>query len=133
MVFTIKRSSAPAHQGHAEVIGKNVLGSKKWMIQFSESISEQQTVILDSANVSRSKPFIIGRSSSCNFVILDEAASRRHLMLFFEGNDLFCQDLNSSNGSKLNRRQISSSRASKIISPAEILIGRLGLTLVEID
>lgn len=53
---------------------------------------------------------VIGRSRSCDVVIADPNISRKHAELSYDGNHWFLTDLNSTNGTLLNGREISSSR-----------------------
>jgi pSer/pThr/pTyr-binding forkhead associated (FHA) protein len=53
---------------------------------------------------------LIGRLEECDFIIYDSMnrVSRKHALLIKEGNNLFIQDLGSSNGTFINGRQIKS-------------------------
>jgi len=55
-----------------------------------------------------SQTIVIGRSVECDYLVYDpmNRVSRKHALLIKEGNQLFIQDLGSSNGTFLNGRQI---------------------------
>jgi pSer/pThr/pTyr-binding forkhead associated (FHA) protein len=55
-----------------------------------------------------SQSILIGRSEECDYLVYDpmNRVSRKHALLIKEGNQLFIQDLGSSNGTFLNGRQI---------------------------
>ncbi len=52
-------------------------------------------------------PYLIGRQSDVNFVVPSNKASRIHAEIFEDGNRLYLRDNNSTNGTFINRKQIS--------------------------
>ena len=65
-------------------------------------------------------PIRVGRDPGCDVVVAEATVSRRHVRLFWEGGELFVEDLNSSGGTFLNGLKIQ--RAA--IGPGDVL--RLG-------
>lgn len=67
-------------------------------------------VILETERGSRiscdKNPFLLGRSSECNYILEGNLASRKHAQVSVEGERSFLQDLNSSNGTFVNMAQI---------------------------
>jgi len=53
-------------------------------------------------------PFIIGRSKSVDMVVLHSGISREHAEIFKKGNRLYIRDLDSTNGTFVNKNRISS-------------------------
>jgi len=49
---------------------------------------------------------VAGRAEDCDMVIKDTGASRRHCELYFDGTLIHVKDLNSSNGTYLNDKQV---------------------------
>ncbi len=52
-------------------------------------------------------PFIVGRSSNCNFTLDSKMASRKHAQFTQDGQNVFLEDLNSSNGTFVNLSPLS--------------------------
>jgi diguanylate cyclase (GGDEF)-like protein len=55
---------------------------------------------------------VLGRSSDCDIVLNDEAASRRHAMIERRGDGYYVQDLNSTNGLSVNNVRVAQARLS---------------------
>lgn len=49
---------------------------------------------------------VMGRAEDCDIVIKDSGSSRKHCEFFFDGNLIHVKDLNSSNGTYLNHKQV---------------------------
>lgn len=56
--------------------------------------------------VEGSCPFVVGRSSEADLLILDPEVSRRHARFENDGRTIFLSDLHSSNGTFLNGRRV---------------------------
>jgi len=72
-------------------------------------------------------PVQVGRSESCQIVLADTFASSVHARLFDLDGAWFVEDLDSTNGTYLNDRRVS--------TPAELKVGdrlRIGRTMLEI-
>lgn len=54
--------------------------------------------------------FVLGRGKHCNFVIDSTRVSREHAVIVREGNELFIEDLKSSNGTWYNKSRIAKRR-----------------------
>lgn len=65
-------------------------------------------------------PITIGRSSDSTLVILDEYTSTQHAQLLPQGNGWLLQDLDSTNGTKLNGERVVGSVALPINTPVSI-------------
>ncbi|MGB9762399.1 MAG: FHA domain-containing protein [Minisyncoccia bacterium] len=70
-----------------------------------------------------SKNFIIGRDKSCNIIVNDKYASRRHTQIISDSGILKIIDLNSKNGTYLNNNKISSA----ILKDGDLI--RIGKTI----
>ncbi|GAB4268459.1 MAG: hypothetical protein Kow0029_03860 [Candidatus Rifleibacteriota bacterium] len=51
-------------------------------------------------------PFLLGRSSECDFKLESNLVSRKHAKLIVEGEKVLLEDLKSSNGTYVNLNQI---------------------------
>jgi len=72
---------------------------------------------------------VIGRDEQCHAQINDPELSRRHARVYRDGEALFVEDLNSTNGTVVNGRQI----VRHALSEAdEILVGETVLTVVDL-
>jgi len=56
--------------------------------------------------VEGSCPFVVGRASDADLLLLDPEVSRRHARFENDGNTVFVSDLHSSNGTFLNGRRV---------------------------
>lgn len=56
---------------------------------------------------------VLGRDPTCQVQILDPLSSRRHCRIFIENEKYFVEDLNSSNGTKLNGQAVKKSEISE--------------------
>ena len=63
-------------------------------------------VLSDGARFQIEDGMVIGRGASCEIVIKDAKASRRHARLIFQGGVVEIEDLESSNGTRLNGKSI---------------------------
>ncbi len=59
------------------------------------------------------RPLVIGRQPDADLVLPDEAVSRRHARLAFEGDELVVEDLGSTNGTYLNGARVTRGRVSE--------------------
>jgi pSer/pThr/pTyr-binding forkhead associated (FHA) protein len=78
-------------------------------------------------DIAGKRELLIGRGASCDVVISDEFASNMHSKLVLVGEDWVLQDLNSTNGTFLDGR--------KVTTPATIRQGatiRIGTTTFEL-
>ena len=67
-------------------------------------MTHQAFVVMGSGQDVRRFPIgpslVVGRGGTCDLVIRDLAASRKHLEIRRNGDSYLCRDLNSSNGTK---------------------------------
>jgi pSer/pThr/pTyr-binding forkhead associated (FHA) protein len=80
-----------------------------------------------SIDIAGKRELLIGRGATCDVVISDEFASNMHSKLVLVGEDWVLQDLNSTNGTYLDGR--------KVTTPATIRQGatiRIGTTTFEL-
>ena len=68
---------------------------------------------------------ILGRDSACDFPIVDETVSARHARLTYHHNQWWIEDLNSTNGTRLNETLVTSPTV--LTSSDEIDIGQVRL------
>ncbi len=59
-----------------------------------------------SFDLQKNEPLVVGRAEDCDFPLWDEAASRRHASIEWNGEGLFVVDLDSSNGTVVNGEPI---------------------------
>lgn len=53
------------------------------------------------------RQLIIGRSNECDYIIDEPSVSRRHAILYIQGNRYYIEDLNSTNGVYVNKKRVS--------------------------
>jgi pSer/pThr/pTyr-binding forkhead associated (FHA) protein len=75
-----------------------------------KSIVGALTVTMDSALQDRREidkfPFVLGRLDESDFTLADPRVSKRHCMITNLDNELFIQDLNSTNGTEVRGKRI---------------------------
>lgn len=71
---------------------------------------------------------VIGRDRSCNVVVDDQLASRRHAVIQKIRDAYFVKDLDSTNGVKLNGKRIPRDKYVRIHPTDVITVGRTDLT-----
>ena len=71
---------------------------------------------------------VLGRGTSCDLLVPDERASRRHARVYRQGADTFLRDLGSKNGTRLNGRHVTFAR---LMSGDEIGVGRTTVLFTE--
>lgn len=76
------------------------MSEKKWFLEYEVEGAQIASVDIDTPR------FVIGRHSDCDFQIHLEGTSRRHAELSLDNGELSIRDLNSSNGSFVNRQRI---------------------------
>ena len=64
--------------------------------------------------------YVVGKSSGCDLVLSDPMASRRHLQIVVGDRQIVCQDLQSTNGTKVNGKRV---RSHQLQPGDEIQIG----------
>jgi len=67
--------------------------------------------------------YIIGRYPTNDIVLPDPYVSRRHARIFFENDEWYIEDLDSTNGTIVNNEDIKGKGPRKIEDNAEIVIG----------
>jgi EAL domain-containing protein (putative c-di-GMP-specific phosphodiesterase class I) len=63
-------------------------------------------------------PFVIGRDETCNLKLTDNGVSRRHSMINQSGNHLWICDLESTNGTFVNQKEI---KQAELLEPGDII------------
>ena len=129
VISKIARQNAPALAGGGSVAGSVAsLG-----IEDGEVFDPTQIAMLTGRtagtfiDIAGKRELLIGRGASCDVVISDEFASNMHSKLVVVGEDWVLQDLNSTNGTFLDGR--------KVTTPATIRQGatiRIGTTTFEL-
>lgn len=74
-----------------------------WSIQFLNGPLKGRSIKINDQD-------IIGRSKNCSIHIPHESISKKHCRLYLQENKLYIEDLNSSNGSFINGKQITNSQ-----------------------
>ena len=85
-------------------------------------------VRIDGREIPLEKDLIIGRSEECNIQIQDALISRQHARLLVQGNQVFIEDLNSTNSTYLNRQRLQPGQRYLVNSGDELRLG--GVVLV---
>ena len=71
---------------------------------------------------------VLGRDTTCEVQILDPLSSRRHCRIFKENDKFFVEDLNSSNGTKLNGEPV---KKSEITETDCVQIGQVKIKIIK--
>lgn len=77
----------------------------------------------------RDREIVMGRSSELDMVLVEDMVSRRHAKLSMEGDDIYIQDLGSTNGTFVNGEKI---KKSKLNEGDRILVGTSIIKLVDL-
>jgi S1-C subfamily serine protease len=96
-VVVRRRASRAAH-----LKASAPLRPKKWDVRRLNSMNQPMSATVIEGVHTKKNPLIIGRDASCNFVMRDPVISRNHVQLFVADGEIWCEDLGSSNGTKLN-------------------------------
>lgn len=80
--------------------------------------------------VSRDKPILVGRSSDLDMVLVEDMVSRKHARIGVDGDEIWIEDLGSTNGTFVNGEKISRARLNQ---GDRVLIGTSILKLVAGD
>lgn len=117
------------------VNGRKLKANQKYVITFTDKVSigkeegfctihlEDNKTINQSLNslLSKKSEIIIGRSSKCDIIINDSAISRMHTRISKLNNEIYVEDLRSTNGTFLNQHKIKTK--SRLTSSDTIYIG----------
>ncbi len=74
---------------------------------------------------------LLGRSSDCNIILFDKKCSHHHCIIYKRENHFSIEDLESSNGSRLNGKVLKAKRAVPCSFGDLIQLGRTSLKLSE--
>jgi ABC-type multidrug transport system ATPase subunit/pSer/pThr/pTyr-binding forkhead associated (FHA) protein len=69
---------------------------------FSQSDKSNSTLQL----LQQKKQIVIGRGNDCEYIIDEPSVSRRHAIIYIQGNKYYIEDLNSTNGVYVNKKKI---------------------------
>jgi pSer/pThr/pTyr-binding forkhead associated (FHA) protein len=91
-------------------------------------------LILEKENGSRitieNFPYVFGRKSSCDYVLDSTVASRKHARFIVESDELFLEDLDSSNGTFVNLERINGKV--KVSLKDQIKFGDVRMTVISV-
>jgi len=76
--------------------------SNQWELAGFTSSNDSLRITVIEHRHTESSPLVLGRDTSCDIVISDSTVSRHHAKLFVAQGELWCADLGSSNGTKVN-------------------------------
>ena len=74
---------------------------------------------------------VIGRSKKCDIYINDKYLSKEHARIFFDRDKFFIEDLNSTNGTFINGKEISSAHPVKLKDNDKISFGDVSFIFVD--
>ena len=94
----------------------------KWCLGATNDVSKEWVVTIES------DPFIIGRGDDCNLKLTDQRISRHHSEIHMGGDLLWIRDLNSTNGTFVNDKQIEESELLDREIPSKSETTHLSLT-----
>ena len=105
--------------------------SSNWVFAgFDASGNLVRVTFKDSDSKLSSKGLIVGRSSdTSDLYISDASVSRQHARFYKVGDKLFLEDLNSTNGTKLNGKNLSKGSKGEIKESGEVIIGGVELSI----
>jgi uncharacterized RDD family membrane protein YckC len=105
--------------------------SPNWVFAgFDASGNLVRVTFKDSDSKLTSKGLIVGRSSdTSDLYISDASVSRQHARFYKVGDKLFLEDLNSTNGTKLNGKNLSKGSKGEIKESGELIIGGVELSI----
>ena len=78
-------------------------------------------------SLSRAEPVVIGRSPTANISVADRSLTRKHARVTWIGEDVWLEDLGSTNGTRVNGRKIT--KSTRISVGDEVRLGSVGLLL----
>lgn len=124
-------SSSPRQGGARDV--SNPSSSKRgnhWTLSGFDSLGN--VVRLEFSTQGHSgRVFVIGRNpTDCDLVISDQGVSRRHAEISIIDNNVFIQDLGSSNGTRLNGQRLSKDRKVSLPPQGTLALGSVELAIV---
>lgn len=76
------------------------------------------------------KEIVIGRSGEIDMILAEDMVSRRHARIVFQGDEIFIEDMNSTNGTFVNGEKI---RRSRLREGDRVLVGTSILKVVYSD
>jgi predicted component of type VI protein secretion system len=76
---------------------------------------------------------VVGRSPKCQFVIADEGISRQHVLIEYQGGDLYVTDLGSTNGVMIDGEQIDPQSRTLYLPYLNLSFGSVQTFTVSVD
>ncbi len=99
----------------------------QWEIEGRTCTNESVRFLVIADRHTKKRPLIIGRDASCGAVIPDVTVSRTHAQMFVDRGELWCADLGSSNGTKVNGQPCG---ATTRVPPSGVLtLGKVSLSV----
>ena len=86
--------------------------------------SEQHFLVFKGKKIALVRKIIIGRSRTCDVVFNDALVSRRHAVIQKIKDEYFIQDLNSKNGTFVNKQKVPEGQYIKLEKSDCIIIGK---------
>lgn len=76
---------------------------EKWFLEGRDDAGKRWSIAIDTF------PFLLGRSANCNLSLTNSSISREHTLISMIKGEIFVEDCNSTNGTKLNGRTLNKS------------------------
>ena len=97
-----------------------------WNLDGQTSTGDRVNQTITERSNPRSNPLVLGRDPTSSARVFDPTVSRNHAQLYVKAGELWCIDLNSSNGTHIDSRRVSEVPA-RVASGATLLIGKVAL------
>lgn len=105
VIYFLRRDKP--RQGIARRSSKDMINQVTWRLDGRLSSGELVKVAVSEQSNPRGNPLLLGRDPTCTVRILDPTVSRYHAKLYVDRGELWCTDLNSSNGTRVGARRVS--------------------------
>jgi hypothetical protein len=106
--------------------------NKAWTIEGYTSVNQHVYGNVFQAQHTKFTPLILGRDALCGVIVPDATVSRKHAKLFVSEGQLWCSDLHSSNGTKVNGHPCGHS-PTLVTDPSIVTLGKVAFKITQSD